>query len=117
VSAMPGALVYVFDVLELDGQQTTHLPYRERRRLLESLALDGPHCQASEPRGPGGAAAQETAPSRCKPDAHNQPPLIIRTDRPDNIKGSLALVCCPRAGDDVALLSAPRVAQRLLFAN
>jgi len=41
-------LVYVvFDLLELDGGGTTHLPYRERRRLLESLSLDGPHWQTS----------------------------------------------------------------------
>jgi bifunctional non-homologous end joining protein LigD len=32
----------VFDVLELDGRSTKELPYRERRRLLESLRLEGP---------------------------------------------------------------------------
>jgi bifunctional non-homologous end joining protein LigD len=37
----------VFDVLELNGQPTTHLPYRERRRLIESLGLHGPHWQTS----------------------------------------------------------------------
>lgn len=31
----------VFDVLALDGEPTTHLPYRERRGLLESLELGG----------------------------------------------------------------------------
>jgi bifunctional non-homologous end joining protein LigD len=41
-------LIYiVFDVLELDGQATIHLPYRERRRLLDSLGLHGPHWQTS----------------------------------------------------------------------
>jgi bifunctional non-homologous end joining protein LigD len=41
-------LIYVvFDLLELDGKPTTHLPYRERRPLLESLGLHGPHWQTS----------------------------------------------------------------------
>jgi bifunctional non-homologous end joining protein LigD len=41
-------LVYVvFDLLELDGERTTHLPFRERRRLLEGLRLHGPHWQTS----------------------------------------------------------------------
>ena len=31
----------VFDVLVLDGEQTTDLPYTERRALLESLDLGG----------------------------------------------------------------------------
>ncbi len=31
----------VFDVLELDGEATTELPYMERRELLESLGVDG----------------------------------------------------------------------------
>jgi bifunctional non-homologous end joining protein LigD len=33
----------VFDVLHLDGHPTNELPYRDRRALLESLALSGPH--------------------------------------------------------------------------
>ena len=42
------AIVYVvFDLLELDGSPTMHLPFGERRRLLESLALHGPHWQTS----------------------------------------------------------------------
>jgi len=40
-------LYIVFDVLELDGQRTTHLPYRERRRLLDGLDLDGPRWRTS----------------------------------------------------------------------
>jgi bifunctional non-homologous end joining protein LigD len=49
LNGKPGIrLVYIaFDVLELDGQQTTHLPLRERRLLLDGLALDGPHWQTS----------------------------------------------------------------------
>ena len=35
------ALLQVFDVLHLDGRSTRALPYRERRALLEELALDG----------------------------------------------------------------------------
>ena len=33
----------VFDVLHLDGHPTIELPYTERRRLLESLSLNGEH--------------------------------------------------------------------------
>lgn len=36
------ALLQIFDVLHLDGRSTRGLPYRERRALLEELALDGP---------------------------------------------------------------------------
>jgi bifunctional non-homologous end joining protein LigD len=35
----------IFDLLELDGESTLELPYRERRRLLEELELDSPHWQ------------------------------------------------------------------------
>ena len=35
-------VLQVFDVLHLDGHSTRALPYRERRTLLEELALDGP---------------------------------------------------------------------------
>ncbi len=33
----------IFDVMHLDGHSTVELPYRERRRLLESLRLAGDH--------------------------------------------------------------------------
>jgi bifunctional non-homologous end joining protein LigD len=36
------ALLQIFDVVHLDGRSTRGLPYRERRALLEELALDGP---------------------------------------------------------------------------
>jgi bifunctional non-homologous end joining protein LigD len=36
------ATLIVFDVLHLAGRSTRRLPYRERRSLLESLALEGP---------------------------------------------------------------------------
>ncbi len=35
----------IFDLLYLDGRLTTELPYRERRTLLEALALNGPAWQ------------------------------------------------------------------------
>jgi len=35
-------MLQVFDVLHLDGHSTRVLPYRERRAILEELALDGP---------------------------------------------------------------------------
>ena len=36
---------FVFDVLACEGGATTHLPYEERRQLLEALEIDGPHWQ------------------------------------------------------------------------
>lgn len=33
----------VFDVLSVDGRDVTRQPYRERRRILETLDLAGPH--------------------------------------------------------------------------
>jgi bifunctional non-homologous end joining protein LigD len=35
-------VLQVFDVVHLDGRSTRALPYRERRALLDELALDGP---------------------------------------------------------------------------
>ncbi|ACU74107.1 DNA polymerase LigD, ligase domain protein [Catenulispora acidiphila DSM 44928] len=35
----------VFDLLHLDGRSTLDLPYKDRRELLESLELSGPHWQ------------------------------------------------------------------------
>jgi bifunctional non-homologous end joining protein LigD len=37
-----------FDLLRLDGRDLRRKSYRERRRLLESLALDGPQWKAPE---------------------------------------------------------------------
>ena len=43
------ALTYVvFDVLQLDDERLLHLPYRQRRDLLESLDLGGPSCRLSK---------------------------------------------------------------------
>ena len=39
-------VLLVFDVLFLEGQSTTERAYRERRGILESLHLDGPHLNA-----------------------------------------------------------------------
>jgi bifunctional non-homologous end joining protein LigD len=46
----------VFDLLHLDGYSTVDLPYTERRRLLESLDLRGPHW-ATPPYFTGGGDA------------------------------------------------------------
>lgn len=43
-SKVPVAYV-IFDLLYFDGYLTTALPYGERRRLLESLELEGPYWQ------------------------------------------------------------------------
>jgi bifunctional non-homologous end joining protein LigD len=37
----------VFDVLSVDGDDVTALPYRERRRILEDMRLDAPHWKTS----------------------------------------------------------------------
>jgi bifunctional non-homologous end joining protein LigD len=54
-AAVP-ATYLVFDVLFLDGRDTTDLPYDERRALLESLELSGPSWQVP-PSFPGGGQA------------------------------------------------------------
>jgi bifunctional non-homologous end joining protein LigD len=46
----------LFDVLYLDGRPTIDLPYAERRELLESLKLSGPHWQ-TPPYFEGGGEA------------------------------------------------------------
>jgi len=40
------AVLLVFDVLFLEGRSTIDLAYTERRRLLDTLPLDGPHLNA-----------------------------------------------------------------------
>jgi bifunctional non-homologous end joining protein LigD len=45
-----------FDLLYLDGHPTLELTYAQRRELLDSLGLSGPHWQAP-PYFPGGGAA------------------------------------------------------------
>lgn len=53
-------VVYVvFDVLYLDGQDVTSLPYEERRALLESLNLQGPTWRVSPARVGDGRALLE----------------------------------------------------------
>jgi len=50
------ATYLIFDVLHLDGHSTLALPYAERRELLESLELEGPHW-TSAPSFHGGGPA------------------------------------------------------------
>jgi bifunctional non-homologous end joining protein LigD len=38
----PPAIFHAFDLLHVAGRSTRNLPYRQRRALLEELALDGP---------------------------------------------------------------------------
>ncbi len=52
---------FVFDLLHLDGRSTVELPYRERRRLLESLELRGPHWQTPPYFAGHGEAAMATS--------------------------------------------------------
>jgi bifunctional non-homologous end joining protein LigD len=54
----------IFDVLYLDGRSTIELPYVERRRLLEELALDGAHWQTPAHHVGEGEALLEAARAR-----------------------------------------------------
>jgi bifunctional non-homologous end joining protein LigD len=51
----------LFDILWLDGHSTCELPYTERRRLLERLALTGPTWQTPPTTVGGGAAVVRAA--------------------------------------------------------
>jgi bifunctional non-homologous end joining protein LigD len=51
----------LFDLLWLDGHSTWDLPYTERRRLLERLALSGPTWQTPPTTVGGGAAVLRAA--------------------------------------------------------
>ena len=55
------ATYLVFDLLHLDGRSLLALPYDERRRQLESLALDGPRWQVPPAFAGRGADAVETS--------------------------------------------------------
>ena len=51
----------IFDVLEIAGRSTCALPWRERRRLLEQLGLDGGDAWRVPPAHVGGGAAMLAA--------------------------------------------------------
>jgi bifunctional non-homologous end joining protein LigD len=55
------AVIMLFDLLWLDGHSTTSLPYTDRRRLLEQLALAGPTWQTPPATHGGGEAVLQTA--------------------------------------------------------
>jgi bifunctional non-homologous end joining protein LigD len=50
----------IFDLLWLEGRSTTDLPYSERRRVLEELALSGPHWRTPEAHDDGDALLAAT---------------------------------------------------------
>jgi bifunctional non-homologous end joining protein LigD len=58
------ATYIVFDVLRIDGHDTTGLPYTERRRLLADLVPDGPCWQVPSHRTGDGDALLEAARER-----------------------------------------------------
>lgn len=68
VGAGADARLWIGDLLHLDGHDTTSLPFSERRRLLDGLALTGPRWRVA-PVYPGGgrevldAAAAQGLPS------------------------------------------------------
>ena len=55
------ATYVIFDLLWLDGHSTLSLAYEERRRLLESLELDGPTWRTPAYRAGDGAALLEAS--------------------------------------------------------
>jgi bifunctional non-homologous end joining protein LigD len=59
-ATMPVVLM-LFDVLEVDGNDVTALPYTERRPLLERLQLAGPNWQTPPGQAGGGQAVLDTA--------------------------------------------------------
>ncbi|MFL6117606.1 MAG: non-homologous end-joining DNA ligase, partial [Catenulispora sp.] len=54
----------IFDLLHLDGRSTLELPYADRRELLESLELSGPHWQ-TPPSFPDTPVAELLAAARA----------------------------------------------------
>lgn len=54
----------IFDLLHLDGRSTRDLPWRDRRRLLDGLELDGPGWQTPPAHVGSGAAVLEASKSR-----------------------------------------------------
>lgn len=46
--ARPPVLYVLFDLLELDGHDTSRLPYQDRRQLLRRLVPPGPHWRVAE---------------------------------------------------------------------
>ncbi|MEU8081260.1 non-homologous end-joining DNA ligase [Catellatospora citrea] len=51
----------IFDLLHLDGRDTTKLPYRQRRELLEGLGLSGAHWDTPPYTEGGGTRLLETS--------------------------------------------------------
>ena len=76
LAATDPVAVMLFDVLWLEGHSTVALPYRDRRALLEGLALAGPHWQ-TPPAREGDCAAMLAPPrssaSRGGRQARRQP--------------------------------------------
>jgi bifunctional non-homologous end joining protein LigD len=57
LAASDPAILLIFDILHLEGQSTLGLPYRDRRNLLEGLALSGPAWQTPPAFSGNGAEA------------------------------------------------------------
>ena len=49
---------FIFDLLGCEGGSTMHLPYEERRQLLEALELNGPHWRTTATFDDGAALFQ-----------------------------------------------------------
>lgn len=82
----------IFDILHLDGEDLTALPYSDRRKSLESLRLSGPSwCTVASYQGDGvellascgeldleGIVAKRLS-ARCRPGARSRDWLKIKT--------------------------------------
>lgn len=63
-----------FDVLSLDGEPSTALPYRERRALLKGLCLEGATWRAPDPQAGGRGGCQNRRECRRAAPLRSPPP-------------------------------------------
>jgi bifunctional non-homologous end joining protein LigD len=61
LAARTPAQFLAFDLLWLDGESTVDYPYERRRRMLDALALSGPHWQTPPHFAGGGRHARDTS--------------------------------------------------------
>ena len=112
------ATYLVFDLLELGGHDTTGLPLTERRRLLESLELDGPAWRVS-PVYPDGVAdllavadaqglegiVAKRASSTYRPGRRSADWVKVKVDRRDRFVVGGWFAGTGRRGDSIGALA------------